>query len=54
MLLTIGIVLMIAWFLGFVVFHVSAAAIHLLVMLALIAVVVHLVRGRRSTVQSRA
>jgi hypothetical protein len=49
MLLTIGIVLMIAWLLGFTVFHVSAVAIHLLVVLAVIAVVVHIARGRRAT-----
>ena len=47
MVLIIAIVLAIAWLLGFTVFHVSAFAIHLLLVLALVAVIVHFARGRR-------
>ena len=46
MLLIIAIVLAIAWLLGFTVFHVSAFAIHLLLVLALVAIIVHFARGR--------
>jgi hypothetical protein len=46
MLLTIGIILLICWALGFFAFHVAGGVIHLLVIIAVIAIVVHLVRGR--------
>jgi hypothetical protein len=49
MLLTIGIILFIAWLLGLVAFHVGGL-IHLLLVLAVIAVIVHLFTGRRSVV----
>jgi hypothetical protein len=45
MLLLIAGVLAVLWLLGFVVFHVSSAAIHLVLIVAAVAVVVHLVRG---------
>lgn len=48
MFLTIAIVLAVAWLLGFTVFHVSAFAIHVLLVLALVAVIVHFARGRDS------
>ena len=41
MLLGLAIVLAIAWVLGFGVFHVASAAIHVLVVLALISLVLH-------------
>jgi hypothetical protein len=47
MLLTIGIILFIAWLLGLVAFHVGGL-IHLLLVLAVISVIVHLFTGRRS------
>jgi len=47
MLLTIGIILLICWALGFLAFHVTAGFIHLLVVLGLILIVVHLFRGAR-------
>jgi len=50
MLLTIGIILFIAWILGFFAFHVTAGLIHLLLVLAVISFVVHLFTGRRSVV----
>jgi len=49
MLLTIGIILFVAWLLGLVAFHVGGL-IHLLLVLALISVIVHLFTGRRSVV----
>jgi hypothetical protein len=42
------IVLLIAWLLGFVVFHASSALIHLLLIVAVIAIVLHFVRGTRT------
>jgi hypothetical protein len=50
MLLLLAIILAIAWIFGFTVYHVSSAAIHLLLLLAVISIVVHFVRGTRSTV----
>ena len=49
MLLTIGIILFVAWLLGLVAFHVGGL-IHLLLVLAVISVLVHLFTGRRSVV----
>jgi Family of unknown function (DUF5670) len=49
MLLLLGIILAIAWIFGFTVYHVSSGAIHLLLLLAIIAVVIHFIRGARST-----
>jgi hypothetical protein len=49
MLLALAILLGLAWILGFGVFHVASAAIHVLVVLAIIAVIVHLIQGRRVT-----
>ena len=46
MLLFLAIILALAWVAGFGVFHVASAAIHLLVILAVISVVLHFVRGR--------
>ena len=46
MLLTIGIILLILWALGFFAFHVAGGLIHLLIIIAVIAIVVHLLRGR--------
>jgi hypothetical protein len=49
MLLALAILLGLAWILGFGVFHVASAAIHVLIVLAIIAVVVHVIQGRRVT-----
>lgn len=46
MLWTIAVVLFILWLLGFVVLHVGGGLIHLLLVLAVIAVVWRLVTGR--------
>ena len=48
MFLAIAAVLVILWALGFIVFHVAGALIHLLIILAVIAVVAHFVMGRRT------
>lgn len=50
MLLTIAIILAILWLLGFLAFHITAWAIHIVIIVAIILFIVHLVRGRRTTV----
>lgn len=50
MLLTIGLILLIAWALGLFAFHVAGGLIHLLVALALISFIFHVMRGRRRVV----
>jgi Family of unknown function (DUF5670) len=47
MLITLAIVLIILWALGFVAFHVGGALIHLLLVIALIVIVVRVLSGRR-------
>ncbi len=44
------ILLLIAWILGWGVFHVASAAIHILLIVAVIALILHFVRGTRTTV----
>jgi len=50
MLLIIGIVLLVLWLLGFLAFHVTAWAIHLLLVVGAILLLVHLLGGRRTVV----
>lgn len=50
MFILLAIILGIAWVFGFTVYHVASAAIHLLLLLAVVAVVLHFVRGARRTV----
>jgi len=47
MLYTVAVVLIVLWALGFFAFHVGGGLIHLLLVLALIAVVYNLMTGRR-------
>jgi hypothetical protein len=47
MLITLAIVLIILWALGFVAFHVGGALIHLLLVIALIVIIVRVVSGRK-------
>jgi hypothetical protein len=47
MLMAIFAVLVVLWLLGFTVFHVASGVIHLLLILAVIALVMHFVKGRR-------
>jgi len=49
MWIVIAIILVVAWVLGFIVFHVSSFLIHLLILFAVIALIYHFVRGRRGT-----
>jgi len=48
MLWTIALILLILWLLGFVVFHVSSALIHLLLVVAIIVGLYQLFTGRRT------
>ena len=49
MLLILAIVLGLAWVLGFTVFHVASSAIHILLILAVVGVIAHFVRGTART-----
>jgi Flp pilus assembly protein TadB len=49
MLLTLAIVLFVVWALCVLVFHVAFALVHLLIILGVIALVMHFVRGARRT-----
>jgi len=49
MILILAIVLAVGWLLGFTVLHVASATIHILLVLAVIGVVVHLMRGASSS-----
>ncbi len=46
MLLTIAAILVVLWLLGFVGFHVAGGLIHILLVIAIIVVIVHFLRGR--------
>jgi hypothetical protein len=46
MLAILGLFLVALWLLGFFAFHVTSAFIHVLLIIALISVVMHFVRGR--------
>ena len=48
MLYTIAVILFIAWILGFGVFHVAGALIHILLVAAIIAILWSLLTGRRA------
>jgi hypothetical protein len=47
MILTIALVLLVLWLLGFIVFPIVGGLIHILLILALIAIIWHFVSGRR-------
>jgi hypothetical protein len=49
MLAIIGAVLLVAWLLGFLAFHVTVGFIHLLLVLAFISFIAHFFRGRSAT-----
>ena len=46
MLLVLCLILFVAWILGFAAFHVAGGLIHILLLIAVIALVMHFVRGR--------
>jgi hypothetical protein len=48
MLAILALILVVLWLLGFFAFHITAAAIHIVLVIALILIVLHFVRGRRS------
>lgn len=48
MFLILAVILGVAWLLGFTVFHVASGAFHLLLLLAVIGVVVHFLRGSKT------
>ncbi|MEQ7872582.1 lmo0937 family membrane protein [Sphingomonas sp. ASV193] len=48
MLLTIAIILIVLWLLGAFAFHVTTGLIHILLVIGLIVLVLHFVRGRRA------
>ena len=50
MFLTFAVVLVVLWLLGFVTFHVAGALIPLLLVLAVISLILHCVRGRGASV----
>jgi predicted metal-binding membrane protein len=49
MLLTLAIILFVCWALGFLVFHLTVGLIHLVLVIAVIALIAHFVRGGRRT-----
>jgi hypothetical protein len=50
MFFTLAVILVVAWLLGFSVFHVAGGLIHVLLLLAVLSVLWHFVRGRRAVV----
>lgn len=50
MFVIIAVILLIMWAAGFLAFHVAGGLIHLLLILAVISLVVHFVRGRTTVV----
>ena len=46
MLATIAVILLIAWLLGFLAFNVAGGLIHILLVIAVVALIMHFVRGR--------
>lgn len=47
--LILFVVLLLAWIFGFAVFHVAGAAMHILLVLAVISLIIHFVRGGTRT-----
>lgn len=47
MLYTVAVVLLILWLLGFFAFHTASGLIHLLLVVAVIAVLIRVISGRR-------
>lgn len=48
MFIIIAAILVIAWLLGLLAFHVAGGLIHILLILAVISIVIHFVSGRRA------
>lgn len=47
MLLTIALILLVLWALGFFAFHVGGGLIHIILVIAVIVGIIHLIQGRR-------
>jgi hypothetical protein len=47
MLYTLAVVLVVLWALGFLAFHVGGGLIHLLLVIAIVAVLLRVIQGRR-------
>lgn len=50
MFMALFVVLLVAWLLGWAAFQVTGGLIHLLLIVAVISLIFHFVRGRRATV----
>lgn len=48
MFLALFVILLVLWLLGFAAFHIAGGLIHLLLLLAVISVILHFVRGHRT------
>ncbi|MGI8483373.1 MAG: lmo0937 family membrane protein [Thermomicrobiales bacterium] len=48
MLLAVAVVIFILWLLGFFAFHIAGALIHILLIIAIIAIIIYFVQGRRA------
>lgn len=48
MLYTLAVILIVAWLLGFSVFHVSSGLIHLLLLVAVVVILMRFLQGRRT------
>lgn len=48
MLYTLAVILVVAWLLGFGVFHVSSGLIHLLLLVAVVVILMRFLQGRRT------
>jgi hypothetical protein len=48
MFMTLFVILLVMWLMGFFAFHVASGLVHLLLVIALISLVLHLFRGRSS------
>jgi len=50
MLALIAVVLIALWLLGFFAFHVSAGVVHILLIIGIVILVLHFLRGRAATI----
>lgn len=48
MLYTLAVILIVAWLLGFSVFHVAGGLIHLLLLVAVVVILMRFLQGRRT------
>jgi hypothetical protein len=47
MLAILAVIFLVLWLGGFLAFHITTAAIHILLLIAIVLIVLHFVRGRR-------